>query len=151
MRIDKLFVTRIVLVLASCLSGATAMAGSRSASSNYILRCAGCHGMDGSGSSIGGIPSLGLIKSFTSDAEGRMYVMHVPGVVNSSLSNQEIADVVNYAVEKWGAKDVPFQHFSLEEVTRLRASNIDDIVSYRRNLTARYLTEGKLVAEYPWP
>lgn len=151
MRINRWLVLRVVLMLASNLSGADALAENRSASSNYILRCAGCHGMDGAGSNIGGIPSLSLIKSFTSDAQGRMYVMHVPGVVNSSLSDQEIADVVNYAVEKWGAKDVSFQRFNLEEVTRLRANNIDDIVSYRRNLTARYLKEGKLVADYPWP
>ncbi len=150
MQRQRLWITYMLFWLAASAS-TFSYAENRSANNNYILRCAGCHGMDGAGSRTGGIPSLSLIKSFTSDPEGRKYVMHVPGVVNSSLSNQEIAAVVNYAVERWGQPDVPFQRFTLEEVNQLRASNIDDIVSYRRNLTARYLAEGKLVADYPWP
>ncbi|HSH72131.1 MAG TPA: cytochrome c [Methylophilaceae bacterium] len=118
---------------------------------NYILRCAGCHGLDGTGSSIGGVPPLGLIKTFTSDPEGRLYVMHVPGVVNSGLSNQEIADVINYVAQRWGSPDLPFESFGLEEVNHLRSINISDVVSYRRDLTSRYISEGKRVPEYPWP
>lgn len=117
----------------------------------YLLHCSGCHGDDGAGSRTGGIPSLRLIKSFTSDADGRKYIMQVPGIVNSGLSNKDIAAVVNYVVTRWGQPGVPFQLFSEEEVNELRATEIDDIVAYRRNLTARYAAKGKLVADYPWP
>jgi len=139
------------LLLATSLVTASAFAANRSPQVNYILRCAGCHGLDGTGSAIGGVPPLGLIKTFTSDLDGRAYIMHVPGVVNSGLSNQEIADVINYVAQRWGTPEIPFTSFSLEEVNGLRSIEIPDIVSYRRNLTNRYLSEGKTVADYPWP
>lgn len=135
----------------SMLLCAPAEAEQRSPRSNYILHCAGCHGMDGAGSSKGGVPSLSMIKSFTSDMAGRVYILHVPGIAYTTLNAQEIAEVVNFAVEKWGAKEIPFQPFSAEEVHRLRAIPVEDIVIYRRALTARYVSEGKQVAEYPWP
>lgn len=135
----------------SMLLCAPANAEQRSPRTNYILHCAGCHGMDGSGSSKGGVPSLSMIKSFTSDVAGRVYLLHVPGITYTTLNPQEIADVVNFVVENWGAKEIPFQPFSAEEVHRLRAMPVDDIVIYRRALTTRYVSEGKQVAEYPWP
>jgi len=142
---------KYALFLAACLITASANAANRSPQVNYILRCAGCHGLDGAGSTLGGVPPLGLIKTFTSDLDGRTYIMHVPGVVNSGLSNQEIADVINYVAQRWGTPDIPFASFSLEEVNRLRSIDIPDVVGYRRNLTNRYLSEGKIVADYPWP
>jgi len=117
----------------------------------YVLHCMGCHGVDGSGSRAGGIPNLNLVKTFTSDTEGRTYLMQVPGIAYSSLSNKEVAAVLNYAIERWGQPNVPFNKFTFEEVAYLRALDIADIVSYRRNLAARYESEGKLLAEYPWP
>ena len=77
--------------------------------------------------------------------------MQVPGITYSGLSNKEIAAVVNYVAARWGQPEVPFEIFTVEEVDRLRAVNIDDIVSYRRTLTKRYVADGKLVADYPWP
>lgn len=139
---------------AAMLSGlvcSAANAEQRSPRTNYILHCAGCHGMDGAGSSKGGVPSLSMIKSFTSDMAGRVYILHVPGIAYTTLNSQEIADVVNFAVDKWGAKEIPFQPFSAEEVHRLRAVPVEDVVIYRRALTSRYLAEGKAVADYPWP
>jgi hypothetical protein len=117
----------------------------------YVLHCSGCHGVDGSGSRAGGIPNLNLVKTFTSDTEGRTYLMQVPGIAYSSLSNKEVASVLNYAVERWGQPNVPFNKFTFEEIAHLRAIEIADIVSYRRNLAARYEAQGKPVAEYPWP
>jgi len=141
----------ILVWVVNSLLAQLAFAQSLSASNNYILHCSGCHGSDGIGSRTGGIPSLTLVKSFTSDAEGRKYLMHVPGIAYSGLNNKEIAAVVNYVVARWGQLEVPFRTFTVEEVDRLRAANIDDIVSYRRTLTKRYTEEGKLVADYPWP
>lgn len=151
MRLCMLKFLRYALFLVAALMAASACAANRSPQVNFILRCAGCHGLDGTGSAIGGVPPLALIKAFTSDPDGRTYLMHVPGVVNSGLSNQEIADVVNYVAQRWGKPEIPFASFSLEEVDRLRAIEIPDIVSYRRDLTSRYLSQGKLVADYPWP
>ncbi len=143
---------RLVLVwMVSNLLGPVAFAQTRNASNNYILHCSGCHGGDGAGSPAGGIPSLSLIKSFTSDAEGRKYLMQVPGIAYSGLSDKEIAAVVNYVAARWGEAAVPFQSFTAEEVGQLREVDIEDIVGFRRHLAKRYAAEGKLVADYPWP
>jgi len=151
MRLLKLKSLRYFLFATACFTAASACAANRSPQVNYILRCAGCHGLDGTGSATGGIPPLGLIKAFTSDLDGRTYLMHVPGVVNSGLSNQEIADVINYVAQRWGTPEIPFTSFSLEEVNHLRSIEIPDVVGYRRSLTNRYVSEGKIVADYPWP
>ncbi len=146
------WLTGLILVcLANGPLGQVAFAQTLNAKNNYLLHCSGCHRGDGTGSRTGGVPSLSLVKAFTSDAEGRKYLMHVPGIAYSGLSNKEIAAVVNYVVVRLGQPDVPFQLFTAEEVDHLRAVNIDDIVGYRRALAKRYATEGKLVADYPWP
>jgi cytochrome c553 len=121
------------------------------ASTNYILRCAGCHAMDGTGSKNGGIPPLQLIKTFTSDAKGRAYLMHVPGVVSTGLNSKEIAEVINYVADRWGDKSISYTPFTEQEVAELRSEKIPDIVSYRREITEKYKAEGKTVADYPWP
>lgn len=133
------------------LTSQSVIAQNLSASNNYILHCSGCHGPDGAGTRAGGIPSLTLVKTFTGDSEGRKYLLQVPGVAYSGLSNKDIASVLNYVVARWGQPNIPFQSFTTAEVDRLRATDIEDIVSYRRNLTKRYVAEGKLVADYPWP
>ncbi len=142
----------LVLVwIVNSLLGQLVFAQTLNARNNYILHCSGCHGGDGTGSRTGGVPSLSLVKSFTSDAQGRKYLMQVPGIAYSGLSHKEIAEVVNYVAARWGQPEIPFQLFTAEEVDYLRATNIDDIVSYRRTLAKRYAAEGKLVADYPWP
>ena len=151
MSCQKWLIGLILVWIVNSLLGQLAFAHSLSASNNYILHCSGCHGSNGTGSRTGGIPSLSLVKSFTSDAEGRTYLMQVPGITYSGLSNKEIAAVVNYVAARWGQPEVPFEIFTVEEVDRLRAVTIDDIVSYRRTLTKRYVADGKLVADYPWP
>jgi hypothetical protein len=148
--------SRLLLVLAAvtALPFSLAFADNKvdnSALNNYLLKCAGCHAMDGTGSKIGGIPPLQLIRTFTSDVNGRAYLMHVPGVVSTGLGSKEIADVVNYISERWGDKSIAYTPFTEEEVTLLRATAIPDIVSYRRDITVKYQQEGKQVAEYPWP
>jgi len=122
-----------------------------SATTSYILKCAGCHAMDGRGSAAGGIPPLQLINAFTSDTKGRTYLMHVPGVVSSGLNSAEIAAVVNYIVELWGDKTIDYTPFTEAEVSQLRAVDIADVVSYRREIAELYEQEGKTVADYPWP
>lgn len=121
------------------------------AANSYILKCAGCHAMDGTGSAAGGIPPLQLINAFTSDTKGRTYLMHVPGVASSGLNSTEIAEVMNYIVELWGDKTADYTPFTKEEVNQLRAIDIADVVSYRREIAEQYKKEGKEVADYPWP
>ena len=53
---------------------------------DYLLHCAGCHGAEG-----GGVPSVGVppldcqTAALAQRAEGRAYLVQVPGVAQSAL------------------------------------------------------------------
>lgn len=141
----------VALVL---LTVSAAGAQERSAHANYVLRCAGCHGMEGAGTAEGGIPDFrGYVGAFTRTEAARTYVMHVPGVVSASLSDAEIAAVMNYLVEEWGGESIPdpFVPFTPNEVTRLRAVPVEDVVAFRREVVDDLAERGIATADYPWP
>lgn len=122
-----------------------------SAHANYLLRCSGCHLPDGEGLPASGIPAFpGYVDALAGDDEGRTYMVHVPGVVSSSLTDGEIAGVLNYVVEKWGSP-ASIPAFTADEVTQRRARDVEDVVRYRRAIVERLKASGLKVAEYPWP
>lgn len=122
-----------------------------SATVNYQLRCAGCHGQDGMGVSTGGIPPFpGFVDGFFSTEKSRLYLMHVPGVNSASLTDREIAEVMNYVGERWGEPGAR-KPFTTNEVATLRAINVPDVVVLRREVTEELNLAGYEVPEYPWP
>lgn len=140
--------------LLGLLAATPTVAQERSPHANYVLRCAGCHAMDGSGHPAGGIPDFrNLVGAFARDETGRTYLMHVPGVIGASLSDTEIAAVLNYIMDNWGGDSVPtgFVPFTGAEVGVLRAENIGDVVAYRRKLVENLKQQGIVTAGYPWP
>lgn len=149
--------TRFGLALALALPPALpalADPGTWSAGTNYILRCIGCHGTDGAGSEQAGIPDFrGYVGSFSRSEDGRRYLMHVPGVTNASLTDAQIAEVMNHVMERFGGSSLPadFRPFTAAEVTALRSEPVADVVALRREVAARLAAEGHPVAGYPWP
>ncbi|WP_138466534.1 cytochrome c [Poseidonocella sp. HB161398] len=124
-------------------------AGSGKARSDYILRCAGCHGMTGEGTVEGGVPAFpGSVGAIAGVDAGRTYMMHVPGVVGASLGNAEIAAVMNYVLGEWSEGAAPFTE---EEVARRRAVPVPDVVVLRRSVVEGLEADGIYVADYPWP
>ncbi|TBU93279.1 cytochrome C [Stutzerimonas kirkiae] len=140
------------MTLLGLLAMSGAQADERSPKANYLLRCSGCHALDGSGTEAGGVPPFpGFISTLLDDPQGRLYLMHVPGVVASSLSDKEIAEVMNYVEQRWGDPQLQAKLFTTEEVRRLRATEVADLVAFRREVIQRLEAEGKPVAPYPWP
>ncbi|MCC6983819.1 MAG: hypothetical protein IT535_11155 [Bauldia sp.] len=141
--------------LASAGIAATiALAAEREPHVNYILRCAGCHGVEAAGAPNAGIPSFpGLVGVFAGDEDGRTYLFHVPGVVGSSLSNAEIAAVMNYVMARWAGDSLPadFVPFTEDEVAARRAIPVASVVDFRRDIVRRLAESGIVAAEYPWP
>jgi len=145
---------RPVFALLLAMMAPAGPAWAQSAHIDYMLKCSGCHGADGSGTPDRGIPDFrGYVDGFGRTEAGRIYVMHVPGVVNSSLPNARIAAVINYVMASFGAPGtragVP--PFTAEEVDRLRAVPVPDVVAYRREVAAELAKAGIPVAGYPWP
>ncbi|MFN3523622.1 MAG: c-type cytochrome [Phenylobacterium sp.] len=121
-----------------------------SAKSLFLLRCSGCHRTDGLGAPEAGVPPFpGSVGKIARDGEGRAYLMHVPGVAGSGLKDAQLAAVMNYVLEEWAAEEA--EPFTAEEVGRLRAAHIVDVVAYRRALAARLAKNGVVIADYPWP
>lgn len=121
-----------------------------SARGNYILRCTGCHGIEGMGTAEGGVPPFpGSVGHIANTEAGRDYMMHVPGVIASSLSDSEIASVMNYVIATFDTTEAP--DFTVEEVTRRRALPMTDIVVARRAVVQELETKGISIADYPWP
>lgn len=146
----------VLLGISMCASlcgvAGPAFAAERSADKNWILRCVGCHGQDGAGAPSKGIPAFpGLLDPLYSDDQGRTYLIHVPGVTASSLSFNEIADVLNYVARRWAKEPDKLRLFTAQEVAARQKVEVKDIVALRRYLTEYFREQGIELASYPWP
>ena len=129
-------------------------AAERSAPVNYVLRCVGCHLQDGTGLPAAGIPDfVEKVGVFGGSEDGRRYLLHVPGVINSGLSDQETAALLNYIMDTYAGASMPetFVPFTADEVGTLKAQNVGNVVAYRRKIAAELRAQGFDVADYPWP
>lgn len=110
------------LALLSPADGEPSVALSRSPRMNFILHCQGCHLPDGSGMA-GKVPALrGQLARFLQAPGGREYIVQVPGVSTSKLTDSDVAALMNWLVVEMGP-EVPadFRPYSTAEVTALRA------------------------------
>lgn len=70
--------------------------------STYLEHCGGCHGIHGV-SAPREVPSLrGQVASFLCTADGRSYLVRLPNVALAPLSDQMLADVMNFVVFELG-------------------------------------------------
>lgn len=144
----------LAAMLVAILAGLGATPALAGAHSDYLLHCSGCHGQDAAGSVRGGVPDLrGYVSSFGQTRQGRIYLMHVPGVVASGLDDAGIARVMNYVMARWGAAGDKGEvaAFTPAEVERLRALQIGNVVDYRRRIVPTLEARDLPVAAYPWP
>ncbi len=104
----------------------------------YIIGCEGCHKADGSGQN-GFIPDFrGHIGSYLAVQAGREYLVRVPGVAQSSLGDQDLADVINWMLEAYDPDGLPtgFTPFTAAEVGALRQSPLSDATQERSRVEA---------------
>lgn len=107
---------------------------------DYQLNCQGCHGPDGAGSVKRGVPSLDDLDRFQKLPEGREFLIRVPGMSRSPLSNADLTNLANWMMEEFAGTDgtIPFEPFDEAEVARLRDNPIvDGVVEHRAKLVAR--------------
>jgi len=132
-------------VLATCaIVAADAATAGENINYLYRLHCSGCHGVDGTGSKVGRIPAFpGIVEHLAASPNGRLYLVHVPGVANAALPDAETADLLNYVVHAWGgANPADRPEFSASEVHSLRAVHVDDVAALRRRLTVELARAG---------
>jgi cytochrome c553 len=104
---------------------------------DYMLNCMGCHTADGHGSP-GKVPSLrNTLGPLAADEAGRRYLVEVPGVAQSQLSNGAVAELLNWMVRNLAAERTSFVDFSTEEVAHYRAQRLTAVAATRAQILSR--------------
>lgn len=77
----------------------------------------------------------GLLGKFLQISEGREYIIQVPGVMNSPLTDAEVARLMNWLVFAMGPKPVQeFSPYNASEIHRLRQNIPENIGLVRDRL-----------------
>jgi hypothetical protein len=111
-------------------------AGAFEPSVNYMLQCMGCHTPDGSGAA-GRVPSIrSTLLPFSAVAAGRQFLVQVPGASQSTLSNTELADLLNWMIENLSnqSRGVVFGRFTAAEVASYRQKPLVEVRATRERL-----------------
>jgi hypothetical protein len=103
---------------------------------NYQINCMGCHLADGAGQA-GRVPSIRRsLVLFSASSEGRDYIVRVPGVAQSPLSDADTAALLNWMARNLSDLKVPpdFADYSEAEVQSLRHRPLASVSDVRARL-----------------
>lgn len=123
-----------LLILSLALLSTPALAG-YSPETNYMLNCMGCHLADGLGSEANHVPRVkDTIGYYLRTADGRDYLMRVPGAALSRLEDDELAAVLNYMINTMAGTSKPadFKPFTGEEIKQHRYTPLLHVGNQRR-------------------
>jgi hypothetical protein len=112
---------------------------------NYMLNCRGCHGPEGEGNAVGGIPRLaGFVSNFLRVSGGRAYLVQVPGSANAAVSDAALAELLNWLLPTLSGEALPaaFEPYDAEEVGRLRQIPESDVAGTRAALLRALAQQG---------
>ena len=125
-------VTLLVLVpgiLSPCASG-----WAYEPQMNYTLQCMGCHTPDGSGVPDR-VPSMReTLVPLAAKQDGRRYLVQVPGAAQSTLSDAELAHLLNWMIDSLSATRGTFVPFTASEVSQYRRHSLLDVRGTRERL-----------------
>lgn len=102
---------------------------------NYMLQCLGCHGPDARGEP-GHVPSIrSTLAPLSRFAAGRRYLLEVPGVALSTLSDRDLAALLNWMMPTFGGiQPQEFRAFTAAEVGRYRRQPLVEVSTTRARL-----------------
>jgi len=104
----------------------------------YMMECQGCHLSDGSGG-MASIPTLqNHVAKFLGVPGGREYLVQVPGVAFSSLSDQDTTAVLNWMLATFGPVEWARRYapYTAAEVAALRQQPLTEITRKRAELVS---------------
>ena len=117
-------------------------AGDERAWVNYALRCQGCHLPDAMGMQ-GKVPRMnGFVGYFLHSDEGRRFIVQVPGVSKSTLSDEELSELMNWVLTEFSAAQIPadFVPYTPDEIKQLRTDPEADPLERRGHILAELAT-----------
>lgn len=125
----------------------------QAARADYVLKCAGCHRVDGRGSTPHGIPDFrNSVGAFVHLPAGREYLIRVPGAAYSPLSNADLAAVLNWVLLTFSPAQLPtdFQPYTEAEVAAARPNRYPDVVPVRHGLAQELAKQGFTLSDYSY-
>lgn len=112
---------------------------------DYLLHCSGCHGTDGTGKPAKGIPGfVGQVGHFQRLAEGRAFLMQVPGLLSAGLPDDRAAAVTTWMLREFAGASLPpdFVPYTAEEARTYRLSRPADVIGRRNEIYRQLLERG---------
>ena len=140
---------RAIAVLIGTLSIASAALAGGSPAELYTLNCWGCHKPRAEGIP-GTVPRLAdSMADFLRVPGGREYLVEVPGVAASALSNAEIAEVLNWLLITFNKAEMPaeFKPYTSAEIAKYRPHQLIRITETRDDLVKRLKAKGIIVPD----
>jgi cytochrome c551/c552 len=122
----------VLMVLCACGGGAARAYEPRI---NYMLQCMGCHTPDGSGEP-GRVPSVKeTLVPFAGSSDGRRFLVQVPGAAQSTLSDAELAELLNWMLANLSlTRPAVFSPFTAKEVASYRRTPLVAVQATRAAL-----------------
>ncbi|MCX8071875.1 MAG: cytochrome c [Candidatus Binatia bacterium] len=103
---------------------------------DYVLHCQGCHGPRGEGSRDGAPPFAGNLRRLARTADGRAYLLRVPGVAHAELSDERLAALLNWMLERFDRGEARVEPFTSSEVHDARQQPLLSVPVARRQALA---------------
>ena len=100
---------------------------------DYMLYCRGCHRHTGDAVPSASVPSLHELAPFLETRAGREYLVRVPGVSQTPMSDERLAAVLNWVLIEFNGETLPanFEPFTAEEVGIARNKVLEDPLKVR--------------------
>ncbi len=136
-------VIRMAFLVGLLCSAGVAVADDERAHENYMLHCQGCHLPKAEGFA-GKVPVMkDFVGYFLHSQEGREFLIRVPGVSHSALSDAEVVELMNWLLQTHSAGQLPdpYTPFTEAEVAQLRKYPEGDPEHTRQIILAQIATE----------
>jgi cytochrome c553 len=127
------------------LAAALCQLASGSPAQSYMLYCQGCHG-DRAQGVPGKVPPLaGSLALLMRSAEGRDYLLRVPGAANSALDDAQLTAVLNWLAESFppvGVTTPRPEPFTVAELAKARRLPLANVKQARREVVRALAASG---------
>ena len=126
-----------VLITAALASATSAPADVRS---DYLLHCGGCHLPDARGAPPKVPDMRNELSWLLSSQKGRDYLVQAPGASQAPVTDERLAEIVNWLLTEYNADTLPpdFKPLTTEEVSAARKHVLTNPIKARQQLWQEY-------------
>ena len=103
---------------------------------DYLLYCRGCHLHTGDAVPAANVPSLRELAPLLESAAGREYIVRVPGVAQTPMSDEQLAAVLNWVMTNFNGDTLPegFRPYTAREVGEARIKVLTNPLKTRQEI-----------------